>query len=586
MAALKKIQIGKILLEKNIITQEQLDAAMREQQTTGRKLGQLLVDLGYVKEDKLYEILSEQLNIPFIELRHYTINKDVVHLLPEINARRLRCMVLNKDADGLLVGIADPQDIFAMDELSAILHEPLRFAMVRESDLLKMIDLYYRHTEKISSLAEELSAEIGENDFDITKLGIGTSHADAPVVKLLQTIFEDAVQVNASDVHIEPGEHLLRIRHRIDGVLHEQILKENIAQALTQRLKLMAGLNIAEKRLPQDGRFSIKIRNLNYDVRLSTLPIQYGESVVMRLLNQSGEALSLTAIGMPAKMLERLRIIDSLPNGLLIITGPTGSGKTTTLYGVLTELNDPSLKIITVEDPVEYRIARINQVQIHSKIDLSFARALRAILRQDPDIIMIGELRDHETVQIAIRAAMTGHFVFSTLHTNDAISSAIRLIDMGVEGYLIATVLRAIIAQRLVRRICQNCVVNEMPSAGQQIWLSAIEGFHYSGQALKKGTGCTYCHHTGYKGQIGIFEMLELNTGLANALRKNDTAEFIRIAKQDPNFKPLVISGLELVVQGVTTIDEIIRVTGEGTVDDFNKMNLNLPPPSTLSERP
>lgn len=574
MVAIKKIQIGKILLEKHIITQEQLDSAMQVQKTSGRKLGQVLVEMGFIKEDNLYEILSEQLNIPFIELRRYSINKDVVHLLPEMLARRLRAMVLNKDDKGLLVGIVDPQDIFAMDELASILNAPMHFAMVRETDLLKMIDLYYRHEEEISSLAGELSAEIGVNDFDLAQLAIGTSHTDAPVVKLLQTIFEDAVQVGASDVHIEPDENLLRIRRRIDGVLHEQILKENIGQALTQRLKLMAGLNIAEKRLPQDGRFSIKVRNNNYDVRLSTLPVQYGESVVMRLLNQSGGALNLTKIGMPTKMLERLRLIDSLPNGLLVITGPTGSGKTTTLYGVLNELNDPALKIITVEDPVEYRISRINQVQVQPKIDLSFARALRSILRQDPDIIMIGELRDQETVAIAIRAAMTGHFVFSTLHTNDAISSAIRLIDMGAEGYLIATVLRAIIAQRLVRRLCSNCIVDVVPTHHQQIWLSSIPGFDYSGQSFKKGTGCTYCHDTGYKGQIGIFEMLEMNTELGNALRKNDTSEFIRLAHAEPNFKPLILSGLELVSQGITSVDEIMRVTGEGLLENTNETSL------------
>jgi MSHA biogenesis protein MshE len=584
MALVKKIQIGKILLEKNIITQSQLDSAMQEQKKSGRKLGQVFIDLGYIKEDKLYGILSEQLGLPFIELRNYTINKDVVHVLPEINARRLRCMVLNKDAEGLLVGIVDPQDVFAIDELTAILNEPFHLAMVRESDLLKMIDLYYRHTEEISNLAGELSAEIGENDFDIAKLGMGLSHTDAPVVKLIQTIFEDAVQVNASDVHIEPDENLLRIRQRIDGVLHENILKEKVAQALTQRLKLMAGLNIAEKRLPQDGRFSIKVKNNNYDVRLSTLPVQYGESVVMRLLNQSGEALSLTRIGMPDHMLERLRKIDSLPNGLLIITGPTGSGKTTTLYGILSELNDPALKIITVEDPVEYRMGRINQVQIHSKIDLTFARALRAILRQDPDIIMIGELRDQETVVIAIRAAMTGHFVFSTLHTNDAISSAIRLIDMGVEGYLIATVLRAIIAQRLVRRICQNCIKDEIPTVQQKIWLSSIEGFHYNGESFKKGNGCTYCHHTGYKGQVGIYEMLELNTELGNALRQNDTTEFIRLAKKAPNFKPLILCGLELVVKGITSIDEIIRVTGEGLEENSQNEAESVTQSQVLSE--
>jgi MSHA biogenesis protein MshE len=568
MMSLKKIQIGKILLDKNLITQEQLDTAMKEQKSSGRKLGQVLVDLEFVTEEKLYEVLSSQLNMPFIELRRYPINQGIVHLLPEITARRLRAMVLNKDPDGLLVGIADPLDIFAMDEIINILKEPVHFAIVRESDLLNMIDLYYRHAEEITSLAEELSEEMGESDYDIAKLGIGTSHADAPVVKLLQTIFEDAVQVNASDVHIEPGENILRIRHRIDGVLHEQVIKENVSQALTQRLKLMAGLNISEKRLPQDGRFNIKVRNHAYDVRLSTLPVQYGESVVMRLLNQTSEALSLTKIGIPDKMLQRLRTIDSMPNGLLIITGPTGSGKTTTLNGILTELNDPSLKIITIEDPIEYRIPRVNQVQVNTKIDLSFARTLRAILRQDPDIIMVGELRDQETVSIAIRAAMTGHFVFTTLHTNDAVSSAIRLIDMGVEGYLIATVLRAIIAQRLVRRVCQNCMIDEKPSIQQQAWLSSIEGFHYTGESFKKGTGCAYCHATGYKGRIGIYEMLELNMGMANALRNNDTAEFVRIAKQDPNFKPLILSGLELVSKGITSIDEVIRVTGEGIGED------------------
>lgn len=563
--AIKRPQLGKLLVDSQIINQDQLDAAIRRQQSSGERLGQVLVEMGFAKEEQILQVLSKQLNIPFVDLRKYAFNPKEVAALPEIYARRYRAIVLRKDASGYLIGLVDPFDLIGTDEIRAVLKEPIRMAIVRENDLLRAIDLMYRHTAEISNLAEELSSELKYNDYDITQLGTGFTASDAPVVKLLQSIFEDAVQVNASDIHIEPDENVLRIRLRIDGVLHEQVMKEKqIAPALTLRLKLMGGLNIAEKRLPQDGRFSIKVKNHNFDIRLSTMPVQFGESVVMRLLDQSAELLDLGHIGMPDLMLQRLRKIFTSPNGIILITGPTGSGKTTTLYGILNEVNKPSDKIVTVEDPVEYRLPRINQIQIQPKIDLTFARVLRSVLRQDPDIIMIGELRDPESVSIALRAAMTGHLVLSTLHTNDAVSSAVRLIDMGAEGYIVATVLRAILSQRLVRRLCINCIKDYTPSTQELAWLEAVKKtFNYQGVKFKNSVGCTYCHNTGYRGRVGVFELLEMTPPLIDALRKNDTSLFFQLVSNDTSYRTLILNGLELAASGVTTVSEVIRIVGE-----------------------
>lgn len=358
--------------------------------------------------------------------------------------------------------MADPLDIFAYDELVRVLKQPIKQAVVRESELLNTLDLVYRRTDEIASLAEELEDELGDDAFDLADLSAESESADAPVVKLLQTLFEDAVQARSSDIHIEPDESVVRIRQRVDGgVLQEQVMKEKrVNAALVLRLKLMAGLNISEKRLPQDGRFNVRVKGRSIDVRVSTMPVQYGESVVMRLLDQSQGMLDLQGTGMPPHLLERFRkLIKKPPHGMILVTGPpTGSGKTTTLYGALTELNKPEVKIITAEDPVEYRLPRITQVQVNPKIGLEFANVLRASLRQDPDIILVGEMRDHETVEIGLRAAMTGHLVLSTLHTNDSISSAMRLIDMGgAEPFLVASSLLGVVAQRLVRRVCDNC---------------------------------------------------------------------------------------------------------------------------------
>lgn len=559
----EKIRLGELLVNNQLITQEQLDTAITKQQHYGGKIGRILVELGYVDEATLFDFLAQHLNIPFIDLKHYALNADIIRKLPEVLARRFRAIALSEDEECFTVGMVDPQDLFAVDEIERVLKKPIKLALVREQSLLETIDMIYRRTEEIAGFAEELSEELGEHDFDLAQLSVGLAAADVPVVKLLQSLFDDAVQVNASDIHIEPDENVLRIRQRIDGVLYENVMKEKrIAPALTLRLKLMAGLNISEKRLPQDGRFSLKIKGRNYDVRLSTLPIQFGESVVMRLLNQSGNLLKLDQIGMPADLLERLKKVIQLPNGMLLVTGPTGSGKTTTLYSSLATLNSPENKIITVEDPVEYRISRINQVQVNPKVDLTFARVLRSILRQDPDIVMVGEIRDHETASIALRASMTGHLVLATMHTNDAISSTVRLIDMGAESYLVATALRAVISQRLVRRVCTSCNKPYPLTPQERAWVITTGGEKAVDANYQMGAGCSHCNGTGYSGQHAIFELLDMNLQLSDALRRNDTSEFTRLAKVAPGFIPLNVAGLELAMKGTTSIQEVLRVAG------------------------
>lgn len=557
-----KIRIGDLMVQNGVISEQQLTSALARQKETRQKLGRSLVSLGYVDEQQFLEFLAQQLSVPLVDLSHYNFKQEDVLRLSETHARRFRSIVLKENPDHFLVGMSDPLDIFAFDELQRLLPKTIELAVVAESQLLQTLDLMYRRTNDIDSLADQLSEDIVEDSFDLSRL-TATDETDAPVVRLLKSIFEDAVQVGASDIHIEPDEHVLRIRQRVDGVLHEHVMKETrIAAVLVLRLKLMAELNISEKRLPQDGRFNITVKNHNVDVRISTLPIQHGESVVMRLLDQSAGLIDLNSAGLPPRMLAKVRRIIHEPHGLLLVTGPTGSGKTTTLYGALNELNDASKKIITVEDPVEYRLSRVNQVQVHPQIGLTFSKVLRSCLRQDPDILLVGEIRDLETADIAMRAAMTGHFVLSTLHTNDAISSAMRLVDIGVEGYLAGTALRGILAQRLVRRICENCKEPHIPTAQEQVWLD-IKGEEAQVQVteLKHGKGCTYCNNTGYKGRVGIFELLEMNDEMADALRRNDNSAFSQAARNSEGYQPLVMSALAMARQGITSLQEVFRVT-------------------------
>jgi len=560
----KRIRLGELLLEQKLIEAAQLQAALERQKQTGGMLGHLLIELGFVEEDALLKVLSEQLLLPVIDLRQYLFEPEVVRLLPEVHARRHRAIVLRNDEDGLVVGMVDPTDIIAYDALARILRRPIKQAIVRETEVIQAIDTVYRRTEEIVTLAEELGEEMAQGQYDIAALTDATVTADdAPVVRLLQSMFEDATQVHASDIHIEPEENLLRVRQRIDGFLHEQIIEETrIASALVTRLKLMSGLDISEKRLPQDGRFQIKVKNSKIDIRLSTMPVAHGESIVMRLLDQSANLLDLDQLGIPPDARMRLERFVQRPNGMVLVTGPTGSGKTTTLYAALNRINVPEHKIITVEDPVEYRMPRINQVQVNPRIELSFSRVLRSALRQDPDVIMVGEMRDPETAEIGVRAAMTGHLVLSTLHTNDSISTVSRLVDMGIPGYMVATALNAVVAQRLVRRVCENCAEPYEPTAGENVWLHAMDPNRGRTAAFRHGAGCQYCNDTGFRGRIGLYELLELDGTLAEHLRRQDYGAFERAAAQQAGFRPLALSGLDFVLQGITTIGEVIRVTG------------------------
>jgi len=561
----KKIRIGDLLVQNRVISHEQLLSALAEQKKTGRKLGRTLIDLNFIKETDLLNFLSRQLQIPFLDITRHPRNQDTVKLLPESLARRFRVMLLENNAGDVLLAMADPTDLMALDELSRVLKKTIRAAVVRESDLLAAIDQSYRRTAEISNLAEKLRNELSENDIDLDSLLTSQEVTDAPVVKLLQSLFEDAVQAKASDIHIEPDEKVLRIRQRVDGVLVEQVLDEtNIASALVIRLKLIAGLNISEKRLPQDGRFNIRVKGRTLDVRMSTLPVQNGESVVMRLLDHSHGLLDLDHLGIPADILSRFRKHINSPHGLILVTGPTGSGKTTTLYAALTEVNKPETKIITAEDPVEYSLPRVNQAQVNDKVGLTFASVLRSALRQDPDIILVGEMRDSETADIAIRASITGHLVFSTLHTNGAIETATRLLDMGVEGYVLASALRVIIAQRLVRRICEYCAEPAEIEPGQRIWLEKTQNKDYSQTIFQHGRGCHQCNHTGYKSRIGVYELLELRPETLDALRRNDSAGFTQAALQTPGFIRFSTCAADYAEQGMTTIDEVLRITGAG----------------------
>jgi MSHA biogenesis protein MshE len=555
----EKIRLGDVLVAQKAISQDQLRVALEQQKKSGRRLGRVLVEQGFVNDEQICEAISRQLSIQYVNLKFYNFNQDVVRRLPEAQARRFRAIVLEDRRTSALVGMADPTDLFAYDELGRILQKDVELAVVSEAALLQNVDRIYRRTEEITGLAKELERDVGESYVDFGALGAGAE--DAPVVKLLQSVFEDAIQVNASDVHIEPQEAALQIRFRIDGALNPQTQADpKIAPALALRLKLMAGLDISEKRLPQDGRLNIIARDQKVDVRMSTMPTQYGESVVLRLLNRRATRQSLDSLGMPPKMLERFREIIQKTAGMVLVTGPTGSGKTTTLYSALSEVNTPERKIVTVEDPVEYRLAGINQVQVNEKIDLTFARVLRSALRQDPDIILVGEIRDEDTAQIALRAALTGHLVFSTLHTKDAVSTPIRLIDMGAPAYMVATSVHAVLAQRLVRLNCETCIIEYQPDADESRWLAAEVGADYAGHKYLRGRGCSHCNGSGFAGRIGVYEMLEMTPDLARAVVARDPNAFGEAARPQMKGARLTDRALDLVHQGRTTVAEVLKV--------------------------
>ncbi|HEX7634097.1 MAG TPA: GspE/PulE family protein [Noviherbaspirillum sp.] len=564
MARPEKVRLGEILVQQKLLSEDQLQFSLGEQKRTGRKLGRVFIENGFVTEEQISGALAKQLNIPYIHLKFYNVNPDIVRLLPETQARRFRALVLEDRGATLLVGLADPTDLFAYDEISRSVKRSIELAVVNESELLQTIDHLYRRTEEITDFARELEQDLGDAPVDFGAIADATGAEEAPVVKLLQSIFDDASQVRASDIHIEPQEKRLQIRFRIDGMLHLQTDADiKIAPALALRLKLMSELDISEKRLPQDGRFVVKVRQQQIDVRISTMPTQYGESVVMRLLNQSGGMLRLDSIGMPPAMLKRFRAILQRPNGLVLVTGPTGSGKTTTLYGALAELNTMERKLITVEDPVEYRLPGINQVQVNDKIELTFARVLRSALRQDPDVVLVGEMRDQETAQIGMRAALTGHLVLSTLHTNDALATPVRLLDMGVPRYMVATSLHAVVAQRLVRVICESCAQPYQPTPSEAEWLKTELGDTVGERNYLHGRGCSHCNGTGYRGRTGVYEMLEMTEAVADAANHHDPAQFMKVAQSQMAGETLRRHAVSLVAAGKTTVSEAMRVSNQ-----------------------
>ncbi len=555
----EKLRLGDVLVQQRLISQEQLQQTLVLQKQTGKKMGRLLIESGLITEELLANGLARQLRIPFVNLKTFPFRADVIKLLPESAARRFRALVLEDKGDTLLVALADPLDLFAFDELTRVLKRNISIAAVPESQLALAFDRLYRRTEEISGLARALEKDLGDAvDFGELTATVGTE--GAPVVRLLQSLFEDAMQVGASDVHIEPQESSLQIRVRVDGVLQTQTQADKrIGGALAQRLKLMAGLDISEKRLPQDGRFSVRLRDNTIDVRLSTLPTNYGESAVMRLLKQGSGMKRLNDIGMPADMLKRFREVLGRSAGLVLVTGPTGSGKTTTLYAALAEINAAELKVITVEDPVEYRLPGLTQVQVNDKIELTFARVLRACLRQDPDVILVGEMRDEETAEIGLRAAITGHLVLSTLHTRDAISTPFRLLDMGVPPFMVATSLQAVIAQRLVRLNCTECAEPLDPSPQEQSWLNSLLEAGDSVTAMR-GRGCSSCNGTGYSGRQGVYELLEMDALLTQAASRSDPAAFMKLARDRMKGHSMAFHALALVRQGRTSLAEALRI--------------------------
>jgi MSHA biogenesis protein MshE len=564
MARPEKVRLGDLLVQQKLISEEQLKFVLEQQKRSGRKLGRLLVDNAFVTEENISEALGKQLNIPYINLKYFNINIELVRLLQESQARRFRAMVLEERNGMLLVGMADPTDLTAFDEITRIVKREIDIAVVTEGQLLESIDRGYRRTDEITGLARELSEDIGDTyvDFGAMTESVGTE--EAPVVKLLQSMFDDASQIRASDIHIEPQEGRVIIRFRIDGVLHLQTEADSkIAPALVLRLKLMSGLDISEKRLPQDGRFNVRVRDQVVDVRIATCPTQNGESVVMRLLRQDGGMIGLDKLGMPPEMLKRFREIIKRSNGMILVTGPTGSGKTTTLYSALSEINTLDQKIITVEDPVEYRLPGTNQVQVNEKIDLTFSRVLRSALRQDPDVILVGEMRDAETAQIGLRAAMTGHLVFSTLHTRDAAGTLFRLVDMGTPRFMVASSVQAVLAQRLLRRVCESCSEAHIPTPQEGEWLK-IEGVQpEQWGGLLHGRGCSHCNGTGYHGRKGVFELLEMGAEMVEAAGRDSPTHFLQVAHGHLRGKTIMDHALEEMKQGRTTVAEVMRISNQ-----------------------
>jgi type IV pilus assembly protein PilB len=552
--------LGALLIDEGLLTEAQLDAALAEQSKSGKPLGRLLIEQGTISETELVRTLARQVGLEFVDLADWTIDGSVASLVPESLARRYQAIPIGWEDGKLVVAMADPSNVFAVDDIRALAGSDVRSVVATASQILETIEQFFRVDGEVDELVAAATDEVDE-DTELSNLSEVVE--DAPIVKFVNLLVNQAVNDRASDIHVEPTESDLRIRFRIDGVLHEVMRSPRSIQAgVISRLKVMADINIAERRVPQDGRITMKVNGRSIDLRVATLPTVYGEKVVMRILDKSQAVLRLEDLGFLPESLARFELSYRKPYGTILVTGPTGSGKSTTLYATLNLLNEPHRNIITVEDPVEYRLPGINQVQVHNKAGLTFAGALRSILRADPDIVLVGEIRDKETAIIGIEAALTGHLVLSTLHTNDAASTPMRLVEMGVEPFLVTSALDAVVAQRLARKLCDKCKEPYQPSEAELVQAGwPMEDLtHDEWPTLHRAIGCPACGRTGYRGRFGVHEVMLLSEEIERLIIERRSTEDIQKVAIMQGMINLRDDGLRKVGMGQTSLEEIFRV--------------------------
>ena len=555
--------IGESLVAKGLITQEQLDQAAAERSSPSERLDQVLIRSGLVKEREVLQVFSEQLSIPVVELDESDIDRTLLEIVPSRLVHKYGLMPIDRNGKGIRVATSDPYNMYALDELRTCINMPIEPVLATSTEIHKLIKAFYGvGGEVLTTLVEESGdvEVVDENRIESADLDVQMAQ-EASVVKLVNEILIEAIDQRCSDIHFEPFETDFVVRYRLDGVLHVANVPPEIRRfknAIVSRIKILSNLNIAERRMPQDGGFKIRAHGREIDLRVSVIPMAFGEGVVLRILDRTAVRLDLVELGMEGETLEQFEDLIKQPHGILLVTGPTGSGKTTTLYAALTTIVSPGIKILTIEDPVEYYLDGINQTQILPKIGLTFARALRSFLRHDPDVILVGEIRDLETADVAINAALTGHLVFSTLHTNDAVTATTRLLDMGVEPFLVSSSIEAVLAQRLVRTICPECKQEWTPENPQ----SLPRDFKYkSGEVLYKGAGCRECRNTGFSGRRALFELLTLNDNLRDLIVQRCSASQLLAQALKEGLVLMREVGWDLCRQGLTTPQEVLRVT-------------------------
>ncbi|QZY56989.1 GspE/PulE family protein [Crassaminicella profunda] len=550
-----KKRLGDLLIDAGFITEEQINEALKIQRSSGKKLGEILIDEGFIQEKQMIEILEFQLGIPHMDLEKYHIDPEVPRLISEKIAKRHVLIPIKKEHEKLTVAMSDPLNIFAIDDVKIATRLNVNVVIATKQQILNAIDRYYGR-ESAEKAIEDLKREAQIENVENIENQIANDIHNAPTVRLVNSIIQQAIKLKASDIHIEPSEKKLRIRFRIDGELQEIMsIAKTTHASIISRIKILGKMDIAEKRIPQDGRIEIVVDDKKIDIRISILPTVYGEKVVLRLLDRNNFVFSKNELGFTEENLNSFDKIIKNPYGVILVTGPTGSGKTTTLYAILKELNQINRNIITIEDPVEYRLEGISQVQVNNKAKLTFSSGLRSILRQDPDIIMIGEIRDAETAHIAVRAAITGHLVLSTMHTNDTASTVTRLVDMDIEPYLVSSSVVGVIAQRLIKKICVNCKESYTPNNTEKNLLKIDNHI-----PLYKGKGCSVCNYTGYKGRQAVHEIMPINETLRLLIDEKASIDKIRKIAFNQGMVSLKESCKQLVLQGITTVDEMIRI--------------------------